>query len=48
MLNIEHCYQNFAGQTYLCKFISHVILPFLVIMHDCATGCSEVLLVIEV
>ena len=28
--------------------ISHVILPLLVIVHDCATCCSEVLLVIEV
>ena len=30
------------------RFISHVILTFMVIVHDCATCCSEVLLVIEV
>ena len=52
---MEHSYQNYAGQTYLCKqllavirFISHVILPFLVTVHDCATCCNEVLLVNEV
>ena len=28
------------------KFISDVILPFMVIVHDCATCCSKVLLVI--